>query len=54
MIKDHQDLLNKYYSAERSLIAEFSYDFDKSYEELDKLVDEYTARMGLESPKREH
>ena len=49
-IDNHQDLLNKFYEAERSVIGEFSGDMIGDTLRLMTDVDDYAERWGLLSP----
>jgi hypothetical protein len=50
MIKNEQDLLNKYYNSECSVISEWSSQIQADTDELDRAVTEYAERRGLQTP----
>jgi len=53
MIKDHQELLNKFYVADTTAIGEFSADISNDIEKLNEEVDDYAKRFDLKSPNQE-
>jgi hypothetical protein len=52
MIESHQDLLEKYFSAERGVISEYSVNIEGDTEQLYQEVKRYAEANGLQPPER--